>query len=157
MASITKRNDLINRELQGGGSVSVCVCVCVFCWTLGKKWRVLSLTRRTTVEVFLLQNGRNCISFFLPTFFSVLDSFVQTDSSVKDTTEALCCRKCVSYSSHLRNISEIERGNLSTWCDSSFWSLWQVLHSLTAHIGHWQLPGASIDISLCFAALQITT
>jgi len=28
MASITKRNDLINRELQGGGSVCVCVCVC---------------------------------------------------------------------------------------------------------------------------------
>ena len=57
--------------LIGNSRVAVlCVCVCVFffCSTRAKKWCVLCLTCRTTVEVFLLQNRRDCISFFCPRF-----------------------------------------------------------------------------------------
>jgi hypothetical protein len=143
--------------LIGNSGVAVrCVCVCVFCSTRGKKWRVLRLTCWTTVEIFLLQNRRNCIYFFAHVFLV----FLTGSYKLTVVTKALPKRSAiwsVSYSTYLRNISEIGRGNLSTWCDSSFWNLWRVLHSLTAHIGHWQLPGTATDISSCFATQQITS
>jgi hypothetical protein len=106
--------------LIGSSRVAV-LCVCLFSSTRDEKWRVLCLT---TVEVFLLQNGSNCI------FFPHVLTLMTTSCRLTVATKALlkrCAVGNVSYSTHFYNLSEIQGGNLSTWYNFHFWNLWQGL------------------------------
>jgi hypothetical protein len=127
-------------------SLSVSVCVSVqhvirngvsYSWHAGRQLKYSFF--RTDVTIFL----------FLPTLLAFL-----TGSYILTVERKSFAVNSVSYSTHLHTVSKIRRGNLSTWCGFYFWNL-QVLYSLTAHIGHWQLSGTVVDIP-CFAAQQIT-